>query len=134
DVEVEYANVAPHDVLMRITATNRGPEAAPLHVLPTLWFRNTWAWGRDDRRPELRAVPREDAARTGTKARGGRLVQARHFELGDYWLVCQGDPELLFTGNESHAPPAWGPPHRPPHVHDGLDASGISGDRRGRAP
>src|SRR5687768_845575 len=73
DVEVEYAKVSPDDILIRISATNRGPEAASLHLLPTLWFRNTWSWGRDDRRPELRAVNS-----SGTKLRGGRLVQAMH--------------------------------------------------------
>jgi hypothetical protein len=54
DVLVEYAKAAPDDILVRVSVTNRGPDAAPLHVLPTLWFRNTWAWGRDDRRPLLR--------------------------------------------------------------------------------
>ena len=60
DITVEYAKVDPQDILVRITAANRGPEAAPLHVLPTLWFRNTWDWGYDhdeeNRRPELRTV------------------------------------------------------------------------------
>src|SRR5689334_86182 len=55
DVDVEYAKVSPDDILVRITATNRGPDAASLHLIPTLWFRNTWSWGRDDRRPELSA-------------------------------------------------------------------------------
>ena len=54
DVQVEYAKASPWDILMRITATNRGPGPAPLHILPTLWFRNTWSWGRDEHRPELR--------------------------------------------------------------------------------
>src|SRR4029453_16618490 len=77
DVQVEYAKAAPDDLLIRISATNRGPEAATLHLLPTLWFRNTWDWGHSAHRPELRA--------TG----GGpdhRLVQATHHTLGTYWL------------------------------------------------
>ncbi len=53
DVLVEYAKASPNDVLVRVTLENRGPEAAPLHVLPTLWFRNTWSWERDARRPRL---------------------------------------------------------------------------------
>ena len=57
DVFVEYAKAAPEDILVRITAHNRGPEPATLHLLPTLWFRNTWAWGYDDRRPLLSAAP-----------------------------------------------------------------------------
>src|SRR5437868_1786944 len=60
DVVVEYAKVDPKDIFIRISATNHGPDVAPLHLLPTLWFRNTWAWGNDDHdpipRPELRAV------------------------------------------------------------------------------
>ena len=120
DVEVEYAKVTPNDVLIRITATNRGPDPAPLHLLPTLWFRNTWAWGYDDRRPELRAVSRQDAEGAGTKARGGPLVQANHHELGNYWLVCQGTPELLFTENESNAQRLWGVPNSTPYVKDGI--------------
>src|SRR5438270_8994185 len=56
DVTMEYAKVDPLNLLIRVSATNRGPEAAPLHLLPTLWFRNTWAWGYDDRRPVLTAV------------------------------------------------------------------------------
>ena len=127
DVEVEYAKVTPNDLLIRITATNRGPDPAPLHLLPTLWFRNTWAWGYDDRRPELRAVSRQDAEGTGTKARGGRLVQANHHELGDYWLVCQGTPDLLFTENESNAQRLWGVPNRTPYVKDGIGEAVVGG-------
>ncbi|MEK7785197.1 MAG: glucosidase, partial [Chloroflexota bacterium] len=56
DVFVEYAKAGPDDILIRLTAINRGPEAAPLHILPTLWFRNTWSWGRDSRRPALAAT------------------------------------------------------------------------------
>ena len=56
DVFVEYAKASPEDVLIRITVHNRGPEAARLRVLPTLWFRNTWSWGDDDRKPSLREV------------------------------------------------------------------------------
>src|SRR5262249_34275566 len=52
DVLVEYAKAAPDDVVIRISATNRGPEPAPVRLLPTIWFRNTWSWGDDDRRPE----------------------------------------------------------------------------------
>ncbi len=77
DVSVEYAKVDPLDVLIRVSATNRGPEAAPLHLLPTLWFRNTWAWGYDDRRPVLRpSRPQQGQASAWCKPsiRGGRLL------------------------------------------------------------
>ena len=88
DVEVEYAKAGPNDVLIRIAATNRGPESAPLHLLPTLWYRNTWSWGRDDRRPEIRTMPGQASSTFGSTIEGGKLVQASHHTLGDYWLAC----------------------------------------------
>src|SRR5215213_4571905 len=127
DVEVEYAKVAPSDLLIRITATNRGPDPAPLHLLPTLWFRNTWSWGDDNRRPELRVGPPANGARAGTKARGGLLLQANHHELGDYWLVCQVTPELLFTENESNSQRLWNAPNRTPYVKDGIGTAVVEG-------
>src|SRR5439155_16728578 len=91
DVRVEYAKAAPDDVLIRVSVTNRGPNAAPLHLLPTLWCRNTWAWGRHEQRPALRAVPGEPG-----------LVQVQHPQVGDYWLACEHTPALLFTENETN--------------------------------
>src|SRR5262245_43013913 len=85
DVFVEYAKESPDDILIRVTVVNRGPEAARLHVLPTLWFRNTWSWGKGGPRPTLRAA--------------GGAIRAAHPELGDYTLCCDGAPELLFTEN-----------------------------------
>ena len=63
DITIEYAKATEDDILIRATATNRGPEAAALHLLPTLWFRNTWSWGEDNRRPDLRV--RTDTPRAG---------------------------------------------------------------------
>jgi hypothetical protein len=93
DVEVEYAKAAIDDILIRITVANRGPEAAPLHVLPTLWFRNTWAWEASAPRPHLRA----DAAQPGWVS-----VRAEHPTLGVYHLYGEGTPALLFTENETN--------------------------------
>ncbi|WP_197725567.1 glucosidase [Actinoplanes sp. OR16] len=91
DVVVEYAKAGPEDVLARITVHNRGPEAAPLRVLPTIWFRNTWSWGLPDPepRPMLRAVD------------GGTVVEATHHRTGVRRLTVLGDHPLLFTENES---------------------------------
>ena len=86
----------PDDLLVRITVHNRGPEAARLQLLPTLWFRNTWSWGDEVARPSA-ASPR----------RGGAIV-ASDPELGDYTLACGGSPELLFTENESQRRAALG--------------------------
>src|SRR6266853_355287 len=105
DVSVEYAKVDPLDVLIRVSTTNRGPEEAPLHLLPTLWFHNTWAWGYDDRRPVLTA---EAEAEPAGEAPDVRLVHAQHYELGDYWLACEGTPALLFTENETNVARLWG--------------------------
>src|SRR6266567_4265797 len=122
DVTMEYAKVNPLDILVRVSATNRGPEAATLHLLPTLWFRNTWAWGTDSRRPELRAV--EQAGNENV-----RLVHAQHHALGEYWLACQGTPELLFTENESNSQRLWGSENRTPYVKDGIHEAVVGGAR-----
>jgi hypothetical protein len=118
DVFVEYAKASPDDILIRITVHNRGPEAARLRVVPTLWFRNTWSWGEDDRKPSLREV------RPG-------VMQATHHELGEYWLYGDGAPEWLFTENESNASRLWDQPSASPYVKDAFHAYIISG--RGEA-
>src|SRR5207249_3480241 len=79
---VEYAKVDPLDFIIRITVTNHGPEAAPLHLLPTLWFRNTWVWGYDDRKPMLNAVTNQPV-QPGTE-QDARIIHAQHYALGDY--------------------------------------------------
>jgi len=131
DVTVEYAKVDPQDILIRITAANRGPDAAPLHVLPTLWFRNTWAWGYDhdeeNCRPELRAVETPSTT-AGTEQQ--HLVHAIHANLGEYWLACQHtdkEPQLLFTENESNAQRLWGVPNRTSFVKDGINDAVVQG-------
>lgn len=113
DVFVEYAKAAPEDILIRITVHNRGPEAAPLRVLPTLWFRNTWSWGEDERKPSV-----QDA--------GAGVIRAAHHDLGEYWLHCEGAPQTLFTENESNAQRLWGQPNASPYVKDGFHAYVIS--------
>ena len=112
DITVEYAKVDPTDILICIIATNRGPDPAPLHLLPTLWFRNTWAWGYDDHdsipRPELHDVDIPSAYQ-GEDIYS--LVHATHSTLGEYWLASRNSgkqPRLLFTENESNAERLWG--------------------------
>ena len=106
DVFVEYAKEGPEDILIQVTVHNRGPEAARLHVLPTLWFRNTWSWGKEGAKPLLRE--------------SGGAIHASHPELGDYTLACDGSPELLFTENESNASRLWGQPNPTPFVKDAF--------------
>ncbi|MBW8883729.1 MAG: hypothetical protein JF612_02905, partial [Planctomycetia bacterium] len=96
DVFVEYTKASPTDILMRVTAYNRGPDYAPLHLLPQLWFRNRWSWRASAaKKPSL-------AADSDTS------LQARQERLGDYWLYCDGRPELLFCENETNAPRLFG--------------------------
>ena len=89
DVEVEYAKASPDDILCRITVTNRGPEAAPLHLLPTIWFRNTWSWGLDAERPSLSQLSPE-------------CIQLDEPALGSLHLHVERPERLLFTGNETN--------------------------------
>ena len=114
DVFVEYAKADPEDVLIRITVHNRGPEAAQLHVLPTLWFRNTWSWGDDDPKPSLQQA-------------GAQTIQASHPQLGQYSLQCEGASELLFTENETNAGRLWGQPNPSPYVKDAFHEYVVHG-------
>jgi hypothetical protein len=111
DIFIEYAKASPEDILVRITACNRGPATAELHLLPTLWFRNTWSWGRDARRPAL--VSQSGPAEV-------TVVEAAHPYYARRWLVCEGSPPLLFTENESNQQ-LFGVENRTPYVKDGID-------------
>jgi Glycosyl hydrolase family 63 C-terminal domain len=114
DVFVEYAKADPEDTLIRISVHNRGPEAAQIHVLPTLWFRNTWSWGDDEGKPVLGQIDREK-------------IYASHPEVGDYTLQCEGAKDLLFTANESNAYRLWGQANPSPYVKDSFHQYVISG-------
>jgi mannosylglycerate hydrolase MGH1-like protein len=119
DIVAEYAKASADDLCIRITATNHGPEPAPLHLLPTLWFRNTWAWGRDDRRPSLRADAGDE---------GSACIHASHAGLGDYRLLCEGAPDLLFTENETNAARLWNAANPTPYVKDGINEAVVNGN------
>jgi Glycosyl hydrolase family 63 C-terminal domain len=93
DVFVEYAKADVEDVLIKLIVVNRGPEAATLHLLPSLWFRNTWSWGKDDRRPTLRKTVGPESC---------QCVELQHRQYGKRWLLCAGQPQLLFTENETN--------------------------------
>ena len=115
DVFVEYAKAGPEDILIRISVHNRGPEAANIHLLPTLWFRNTWSLDQNIDKPVLRE------AKDGT-------ILATHAQLGDYLLNCEGNPDLLFTENESNVDRLWGQPNPSPHVKDAFHNYLVSGN------
>src|SRR6516162_2428068 len=116
DVFVEYAKTGPEDLLIRIDVANRGPEAVPLHVLPTLWFRNTWSWGGGGSKPVLERVEHPAASVIGARP----TVSLTQDALPDYYLYCEGKPELLFTENESNSQRLWGQPNASPFVKDGI--------------
>jgi hypothetical protein len=107
DVFVEYAKGDPEDILIQVTVHNRGPESAKLHLLPTLWFRNTWSTDHKETKPALSST-------------GKGQILASHPELGDRTLHCDGNPELLFTENESNVQRLWGQPNPIPYVKDGF--------------
>ena len=112
DVFVEYAKAAPEDVLIRISVANRGPHPATLHVLPTLWFRNTWSWSPGAAMPLLK-----DAG----GAPGVKVISASHAELGDRRLYCEGEPALLFTENETNNRRLFETENATPYVKDAFN-------------
>ncbi|PWU57530.1 glucosidase [Micromonospora globispora] len=124
-VTVDYAKASPTDMCILVTVANRGDEAAALHVLPTLWFRNTWAWGLPggDRVPKL-------------VGEGGRLV-GEHWVLGQILLEGDGAPTPLLCDNDTNAERLWGLPSRSPYPKDGINdhvvagADTVSPDREG---
>ena len=112
DIEIEYAKAETHDILIRATATNRGPDPATLHLLPTLWFRNTWSWGRNSPKPMLRTADEKGKP---------DVIAASHHVLGEYNLFCDGTDKLLFTENESNLQLLWGAPNPTPFVKDSIN-------------
>ena len=133
DVVVTHAKAAPTDIVMTVTATNHGPDPAPLHLVPQLWFRNTWAWGRDDRVPTLTLLHRPEVDEQTHVS-----VVADHATLGRYLLSADGVqgadgstqlPELLLCDNDSDSESLWGVPNRSAHPKDAVDRAVVRGDR-----
>ena len=105
-------------MLIEITIANRGPEVATLHVLPTLWFRNTWSWGEDVEKPKL-----ECAVQTESLA----AVAASDPKLGQRYFYCDGSPKLLFTENDTNTQRLFGIPNATPFVKDGINNCVLHG-------
>jgi hypothetical protein len=124
DVFVEYAKDGPDDILVRITAANRGPEAAELHLLPTLWFRNNWSsWTAESNKASTKPKLNQIKATTGTTA-----VAATHSLLGDLILFCEGEVPLLFTENETNNELLFpGQKNQSAHVKDGINDCVVQG-------
>ncbi len=111
DVVVEYAKTTPEELLIRIHITNRGPERAEFTLLPTLWFRNTWSWGLDARRPRMREGP---------AAKDLSIVELGHEYYGKRFLWCEGKPPLLFTENETNSRRLYGDQDGSKYVKDSF--------------
>ena len=112
DVFVEYAKAAPEDLLVEVMVVNRGPEAAPIHILPSLWFRNTWSWSG--------AAPGAVLKSADAAAKSEKLITAELDGLGRYELHCEGEPTLLFTNNETNNRRLFGGENLTPYVKDAF--------------
>ncbi len=124
DVFVEFAKAGPEDILVRIAAANRGPEAADLHLLPTLWFRNDWsAWIAESNRASKKPNLKQIAATAGTTA-----VAATHPVLGEFIFSCEGEIPLLFTENETNHERLFGQKSESPYVKDGINDCVVQGN------
>ncbi|MGE5301356.1 MAG: MGH1-like glycoside hydrolase domain-containing protein [Acidobacteriota bacterium] len=125
DVFVEYAKESPKDMLIKISIWNRGNESAALHVLPTLWFRNTWSWQDGGSKPVLHAV----------KSASHNVVRAHHTDplfresMEDYYLYCEGEATLLFTENETNNELIFGTSNASPYVKDGINNYVLHGQK-----
>jgi hypothetical protein len=117
DVIIEYAKADQEDILGRISVINRGPDPAPIHVLPHLWFRNTWSWGHGRPKPELHA-------------RGEGIVYTQHRHLGERWWYVDGeDVPLLFTENETNHERLFDVSNPGPYVKDGINEAVVHGEQ-----
>jgi len=114
DIFIEYAKADQHDILIKITAVNKGPNEAPLTLLPTLWFRNTWIWGYDDYQPEL------------SQSSNGINIHHRDLKVKKFYF--EGTPEVLFTNNETNTKRLYNWDDCPPYVKDGINKYILSGD------
>jgi hypothetical protein len=119
DVAVEYAKVTPEDLGIRITVSNRGPDDAVIHLLPSLWFRNTWEWWPGGPRPSLRRVEVPAVM---------SVIAASHPDLGERWLYVDGAPPLLFTENETNTERLYQQPNATPYVKDAFHRRVIHGE------
>lgn len=124
DCMIEYAKSSPDDILCKITVKNMGPDAAEAHVLPTLWFRNTWSWGRNDTKPWMKFDQSAHA----------EFVHASHHKIGDYVLYADSPKAWMFTENETNSQHLYGTPNASPYTKDAFHRAIISGDREAINP
>ncbi len=124
DVFIEYAKVTDEDMLCRITAINRSTDAAPIHILPHIWYRNTWSWGYNSERPEMRATSKN-------------TINLQHKHLGERWWYAQSDGDdlgLLFTENETNNKQLYGQPNAHRYVKDAFHEAIVQGNMQAVNP
>ena len=125
DIFIEYAKDTAEDILIRVTAHNRGDESKPLHVLPTLWFRNTWSWFKDAQKPQLKIYEQNDDY---------SVIEAKDSSLGKRYLYCQNCEGLLFTENETNTELLFGQKNASPYVKDGINNHVVNGNKEAVNP
>ena len=139
DIFIEYAKNTDEDILIRVTAHNRGQEEKPLHILPTLWFRNTWSWFKDADKPVLKVYDQNDSY---------SIIEADESSLGKRWLYCNNpvravramrsesfrELPLLFTENETNTELLFGQPNPSPYVKDGINNYVVNGNQEAVNP
>ena len=124
DIFIEYAKAGPEDLLIRVRATNRGPEAAPLTLLPTLWLRNTWRWGYPDEIEHSIAL----APTAANDPSSSSIVTDVVPHLGTYQLDCQQAGRWIFTDNETNSERLWNQPNPTPFQKDGFHRHVVNGE------
>ena len=120
DIFIEYAKKTDEDILIKVTAYNRGDAEKPLHILPTLWFRNTWSWFKDVEKPQLKIYSQQD---------NYSIIEANHSSLGKRWLYCNNCDGLLFAENETNTELLFGQPNASPYVKDGINNYVVNGNK-----
>ena len=125
DIFVEYAKADSEDILILISVVNRGKEAKSLHLLPTLWFRNTWSWNQTDEKPRIKKLKSDQ---------GLSIVEASEATLGDRWLYSEGEPELLFTENETNKEKLFKVNNSSLYVKDGINDYIVEGKKNAVNP
>ena len=112
DVLVEYAKDSPEDILIKISVTNHGDTTQTLNILPTLWFRNTWSWEKNATKPNLKIAQQDSKFAS---------IAAQHPDSKSYWFYCEGQPELLFTENETNYPKIFNYDNGKQYFKDGIN-------------
>ena len=118
DIFIEYAKGDFDDICVKITAVNRSKDSAPLHILPTLWFRNTWSWSEGSEKPTMQEA--------SIAAENLSAVQINEEKRGTYWLLCEGSSQLLFTENETNYESLYGSENSSPYTKDGIGEAVIN--------